>query len=108
MVDLERALEAALGLLVQRISGSLDSMDVNLSKLRKIMKGRKPGELQSMEVQSQTRLSSLNVWFNALPRPFPQTPPLYKAPPTPGHAPVQPLPVYSGPPLLAQARGPHL
>ena len=38
MVDLERALEAALGLLGQRISGSLDSMDVSLSKLRKIVK----------------------------------------------------------------------
>ena len=40
MVDLETALEAALGLLGQRISGSLDSMDVSLSKLQKIVKDR--------------------------------------------------------------------
>ena len=58
MVDLETALEAALGLLGQRISGSLDSMDVSLSKLQKIVKD---GEAWSAAVhvvaKSQTRLS---------------------------------------------------
>ena len=34
-----------------------DSKDMNLSRLQEIVKNRRPGELQSMGLQSQTRLS---------------------------------------------------
>ena len=34
-----------------------DSMDVSLSKLQEIVKNRRPGELQSVGLQSQTQLS---------------------------------------------------
>ena len=35
-----------------RLDGITDSMDMGLSKLQEIMKGRKPGVLQSMGLQS--------------------------------------------------------
>ena len=34
-----------------------DSMDVSLSKLQEIVKNRRPGKLQSLRMQNQTRLS---------------------------------------------------
>ena len=34
-----------------------DSMDMNLSKLQKMMDNRRPGVLQSIGLQSQTQLS---------------------------------------------------
>ena len=37
-----------------------DSMDVSLSKLQEIVKNRRPGKLQSLRMQNQTRLSELN------------------------------------------------
>ena len=39
------------------LDGITDSMDMNLSKLRELVKTGKPGVLQSMVSQSQTRLS---------------------------------------------------
>ena len=35
-----------------------DSMDVSLSKLQETVKNRRPGELQSLGLQSQTQLSN--------------------------------------------------
>ena len=40
------------------LDGITDSMDMSLSKLREIVRTGTPGVLQSMEWQSQTRLST--------------------------------------------------
>ena len=40
------------------LDGITDSMDLSLSKLREMVRTGKPGVLQSMGSQSQTRLSN--------------------------------------------------
>ena len=97
MVDLETALEAALGLLGQIISGSLVSMDVSLSKHRKIVKNGEAWRAALHGVAESDSTEQLNnIWFNALPRPFLQAPPIS------GHLthPRSALPLFCRPRLL--------
>ena len=42
----------------EKLDGITDSVDMSLSKLQEIVEAEKPGMLQSMGSQSQTRLSN--------------------------------------------------